>query len=112
VGIAQALILSAAVGVRFLSEEGVERINLKWDSLNELSAINGCVDDYTNIPMEAIQHEFAVGQNYEELVVTFATVIAGVVIVPLVTVVIYACKEFFPSMGRDSDDDFTKIDSN
>jgi hypothetical protein len=66
----------------------------------------------TNIPMEAIQHEFAVGQNYEELVVTFATVIAGVVIVPLVTVVIYACKEFFPSMGRDSDDDFTKIDSN
>ena len=109
-GIAQALILSAAVGVRFLSEEGVERINLKWDSLNELSAINGCVDEYTNIPMEAIQHEFAVGQNYEELVVIFATVIAGLVIVPL-AVVIYACTEFCPRMGHDSDDAFTKVDS-
>ena len=61
VGFLQALILAGAVGVRFLSEEGVERIDKKWDSLVRLSDINGCVDELTNIPLEAITHEFEIG---------------------------------------------------
>ena len=77
--------------MRLLSTKGVERINQKWDSLIDLAAINGCSDEFTNLPIDAIEHEFSVGENYEHLVVTFSTTIMVLVAVPLLTVILVAC---------------------
>ena len=63
VGITQALILVGATGVYFLSDDGADKIHQKWDSLNRLAGINGCVDEYTNLPVEAIQLEFTKGED-------------------------------------------------
>ena len=63
VGIAQILILVGAVTVNFLSDDGIDKIDQKWDSLNRLAEINGCVDEYTNLPVEAIQLEFTEGKE-------------------------------------------------
>ena len=56
-----------------------------------MAAINGCSDEFTNLPIDAIEHEFSVGENYEHLVVTFSTTIMALVAVPLLTVVLVAC---------------------
>jgi hypothetical protein len=56
-----------------------------------LAAINGCSDEFTNLPIDAIGHEFSVGENYEHLVVTFSTTIMALVAVPLLTVILVAC---------------------
>ena len=63
VAIVQVSILGGAVGVSFLSDDGIDKIDQKWDSLNRLAGINGCVDEYTNLPVEAIQLEFTEGKE-------------------------------------------------
>ena len=114
VGFLEAQVLTGAVGVRLLSLNGVERITRKWDSLTELAVINGCVDEYTNLPVTAIQYEFSIGKHYEELVVTFSTVIICLVAVPLLTTACLFAQEFLGSRGHtrdDSDDEYAKIDA-
>ena len=63
VGIVQISILVGAVSVSFFSDDGIDKIDQKRDSLNRLANINGCVDEYTNLPVEAIQLEFTEGKE-------------------------------------------------
>ena len=54
VGFAEALVLIGGFGIRFLSKNGVKSIDDKWKGLNELAAINGCSDEFTNLPIDTI----------------------------------------------------------
>ena len=77
--------------------------------MSGLAEINGCVDEYTNLPVEPMQLEFAKGQEIQEDVTTFATVIMGLVSVPILLVLAIAFKEFCPR-NTDADDEYSKVD--
>ena len=49
--IVQVLILIGAIGVKYYSSDGVQRIEEKWNSLSSLTGINGCVDELTILPV-------------------------------------------------------------
>ena len=82
-GIGQASVLVGAVFVTILATNGVESIERKWDSLNKLENINGCVDEYTNLPYNSIQQEYRAGKNYEVLVIIFSIVIIWALVMQL-----------------------------
>ena len=100
-----ALMIGGAVWCMYLSKQGVERISNKWDSINKMAGINGCTDEYTFIPIQAIQHEYSEGKKYEQLVVTFSQVIIGLCSIPILVILCLCCRK------RRENDDFASIET-
>ena len=46
--------LASVIGIRKLAEAGRDNIEGKENSLRSLAQINGCSDQYTNVPLDEV----------------------------------------------------------
>ena len=64
-------LIASALLIRVLAVSGLDNINNKWVSLENLSQINGCSDQYTNVPVADLSGEFETGKDFEKYVINF-----------------------------------------
>ena len=74
--------------------------------------INGCVDEYTNLPVLDIEQEFSDMKHYEQLICLYSKVIMGIVAVLSLIIVYFFVKNITYDNREwdDEDDEYTKIE--
>ena len=85
------IILGFALFNRSLAVAGIDNIMAKENALNNLSEINGCSDQYTNVPLDALAGiDFGIG--YEKSVVILTSIGAFLAILPILGAAIFSYK--------------------
>lgn len=85
------IILGFALFTRSLAVAGIDNIIAKEDSLNNLSEINGCSDQYTNVPLDALVG-IDLGIGYEKSIVILTSIGAILALLPILTAAIFSYK--------------------
>ena len=85
------IILGFALFTRSLAVAGIDNIIAKEDSLSNLSEINGCSDQYTNVPLDALVG-IDLGIGYEKSIVILTSIGAILALLPIITAAIFSYK--------------------